>query len=675
VRENMEPDYWQAKLTITQIPCIERLRTNNKSWLGNAFGDSHVYGTTFHINDEKFRWEFFFNEDDRIEAMLNAETWKYYLMERFPGLMINTRVLPIHEQMIESSKKFFELVLPIPQFYTRINFTTKILNIFNQNQDVLMNTYILWQADDSRISGVEKTKLEENLKMDENYKIKIFIHVESRHYPIDSVLNYLKSDIQNVIGERAEIIHAPTDTWKNILSGNVFFKNFLNKITGRYYLEFRSSDCSIVPQGKMPGFVSPKIIDFNIDENFPIKKAFELSDERMYFLSPNSKYKIFLGNYMKDGAVLDRKTFIHLNDFTHHAFISGLSGFGKTSFLAQLNERVMNTGKVGVMVINLLKKIDVGLFNPDILLDKTEPQFRIPWITFNESVETSTIIDEVAEYVVASLGLKNVAVTHMANALTNEMLEKGTLPRSLKKAFEKTWEWEKKRPYHEKFQTNLLRAIENRVLRLLSQPRLEQILDAGLKPEWFTQWLGGKSIVIDLSSFTKSVKRLLVHGIFQLVHTHCPDLTLEEQYSQNVKDLKIKNMIIMDEVGDIFTKPRNQSVDDDETVTRHYLELVFERYLSSFRSRGIALILADQRPSRLFEGVYSLPSNKLLFKTDLACLQKFTLSSEDAKIINGLRRRQVFFDDGPNSRKFIFMTTKHDPFKLKRGDVLERDQR
>ena len=123
---------------------------------------------------------------------------------------------------------------------------------------------------------------------------------------------------------------------------------------------------------------------------------------------------------------------------------------------------------------------------------------------------------------------------------------------------------------------------------------------------------------------------------------------------------------MMDEIGPYFAKPRDQSVNDDETVVKHYLEVSFENYLSSFRSRGIGLIFADQRPSRLFEGVYKLPSIKILFKTDITCLQRFALNKDDVEVVSGLGKRRAFIDDGPNSRKFTFMTTDFNPFKNKR---------
>jgi len=664
VKLKMEPEFWQVRLIVTQLPSIDILKKNNHSWLGNVFGDSHVYGSSFLMKDEFFQWQFFFREESRIEAKMNAEIYMYSLTEKFPGILVDIRLLPIYNIGYDNNKEFHEIVLPLPPFYAKINLLSKFLNLFSHHHGSMVEMYVLWQADDSR-TGVEKTELEEKIIMDENYKIKIYITIDNKDYQESPILNYLKSDIKNTSGKLAETVKAPVKTWQNIISGTIFFENESTRIiTGRYYRDLRNEGCDIVPPGKMPGFVNPKIVDFTLNENIPLKKSFNLNNEKMYFLNSDKPHKILLGNYLKNGALTTKRAYLYLNDFTKHAFISGSTGIGKTSFFAQLNERIRSTGKVGVLTINVSKKIDVQLFKPDILLDETTPDFKVPWISFRkEENNKSQVIEQVAKYTVASLGLTNIAVTHMINAIEYETKGNKDPPKSLKFAFEKVLEWAKKRPYHKKFQINLLRAIENRALRILSDSRLEEIMESNSSiPEWFTQWRNGKNVVIDLSSFTTSVKRLLIHGIFQLVRIHIPDLALEKQYSNKEDNIKLRNIIMMDEIGPIFAKPHDQSVHDDETVTKHYLEVTFEEYLSSFRSRGIGLILADQRPSRLFEGVYKHPNIKFLFKTDIESLQKITLNIDDVEMISGLNKRQVFVEDGANSRKFTFRTTEFSPF-------------
>ena len=669
--EDLDPNFWSI-IEILSCPKFSDDKDNPPSWLFDPlFRDKHVYGLELKLTPE-FSMKFILMGSSSTfyqkQAFLAGIKFSDTLRARFPGIVTKVAVRSTLPYFKGKNKRFWEVNLPKRGdfYYGNIDVFQKLINFFwfnRTNRNV--TAHIFWKRDSEHKNYPPPKAIPmQYLKPDwyeehedhylKYYLLRILIDVELDDTTNLSVadlqlkgqLESLASGIQNSSGHGATLKLAKEDKWSQILNDNFFEKDH-------------------------SAFIEPKEFDFTFHEDIPLEKGFNLKSERMYFLNPNNPHNILLGTCLKNGALTTKQAYLHLNDFAQHVFISGLSGFGKTSFLAQLNKRIRDTKKVGVLTINLLKKNDIELFQPEILLDESTPGFRVPWISFSDFVEKDEVVDQVATYTVASLGLKNIAVTLMSNAITKEMLDGDSLsekkaPKSLKVAFEKALEWGEKHPYHDKFQTNLLRAIENRVLRILSDPRLEKILEAGPIPEWFTQWRNGKNVVIDLSSFKTSVKRLLIHAIFQLVRTHMPDLTLREQYSKGVNELKLRNIIMMDEIGPFFAKPRDQSVNDDETVTKHFLEVAFENYLSSFRSRGIGVILADQRPSRLFEGVYRLPSIKILFKTDIGCLQRFTLNNDDVEVISGLGRRQAYIDDGPNSRKFTFMTIEFNPFKNER---------
>ncbi|MHA1980678.1 MAG: hypothetical protein ACTSXN_06245, partial [Promethearchaeota archaeon] len=621
--EDLEPNFWTI-IEVLRCPTLSDNKKQQLSWLFDSLlNDQQVYGVELKLAPQ-FSMKFILMGSASSEiskaAFISGIKFRDNLRARFPGIETKVTVRPTLPYFKGKNKHFWEVNLPKRGdfYHGDTNIIQKLINfawLNRTNRNV--TAYIFWQRDSNHKNypSPKTTSLEPNwFEKHEQHRLKyyllrILINVELEDtinlsvadLELKGQLESLASGIQNSSGNGATLSPAKEDTWFQILTDNFF-------------------------EEEHSAFIEPKEFDFIFHEDIPLEKGFNLKNERTYFLNPNHPHNILLGTYMKNGALTKKQAYLHLNDFTKHVFISGLSGFGKTSFLAQLNERIRNTKKVGVLSINLLKKNDIELFQPDILLDESTPGFRVPWISFSDFVKNIEVVDQVATYTVASLGLKNIVVTIMNNAITKEMLDGDSLspekaPKSLKVAFKKALEWAKERPYHDKFQTNLLRAIENRAIKIFSDPRLEKIMATGPIPEWFTQWRNGKNVVIDLSSFTTSVKRLLIHAIFQLVKTHLPDLTLKEQYSNEVNDLKLRNIIMMDEIGPFFAKPRDQSVNDDETVTKHYLEVSFEDYLSSFRSRGIGLIFADQRPSRLFEGVYKLPSIKILFKTDIACLQ------------------------------------------------------
>ena len=488
--------------------------------------------------------------------------------------------------------------------------------------------------------------------MDENYKIKIFLDIDSNFInaeqdknllELKTHLEYLATDIRNVYGKRAYLKLTPPDTWSKILKGRPFYKNLLNKNTGRFYRGILEE----IPEEDIPGFINPKMIDFNIPNNMPIDKANIIPNENIDFSSFSNgvNHRILLGNIYRNGVRTERKAYLHLDDFIHHLFISGLTGVGKSRFLAfLLDEFRSKAPKVGVLIINLLKKGEEGLFDADIVLQKGDPQFRVPYFIEGEDLEQT--LEQVAGYIIASLGLKNIVVTNMENVLSQEMNENGAPPEKIKDIFIKLLKWFEDHPYHIKYQTNITRAIKNRVIRLVSSPFIEGILKLGPIPEWFKKWQQGKNVFIDLSRFSKNGKRLLTHAIFQMIRTIMPEMRTNN----------LNNVIMIDEISEILEKPQFQNYDDDDTVAKHHLEIVFSAFLTAFRSRGISLILSDVKPSRLFEAVYTLPNIKILFRTDKKCLQLFTLNSEEQEFISNQKKRRALVIDGVNARKFTIHT-------------------
>ena len=650
--KKIEVEFWHTTVEITQVPSTNEMNNEDFSWLSNPFGDSRVYGVKYFIDDENFSWQFFLRAESKKEANNDGICLLAYLMEIYPGLNGKVHTRPITDEELDKKKLIFELVFPPPSFNKKIFLLKKIINLFNFNRNHRIQVYILWQKDDSRITEIEGTELESELELDENYKIKIFLDIDSnlinseestKLLELKSYLEYLTTDIRNVYGKRAYLKQVSSNTWSKILEGRPFHKNLLNENTGRFYRRILED----IPEDAIPGFINPEIIDFNIPNTLPIEKANILPKENIGFssLSHEMNHRILLGNIYHNGVKTERKAYLHLKDFIHHLFISGLTGVGKSRFLAfLLDEFRSRAPKVGVLIINLLKKDEEGLFDADIVLQKGGSQFRIPYFIEGEDLEQT--LEQVAGYIIASLGLKNIAVTNMENALSQEMNENGSPPQKIKDIFIKLLKWFEDHPYHIKYQTNITRAIKNRVMRLVSSPFIDEILELGPIPQWFKEWQEGKNVFIDLSRFSKNGKRLLTHAIFQMIRTIMPEMRTNN----------LKNVIMIDEISEILEKPHFQNYDDDDTVSRHHLEIVFSAFLTAFRSRGISLILADVKPSRLFEAVYTLPNIKILFRTDKKCLQQFTLNSEEQEFISNQKGRRAFVIDGVNARKFTFHT-------------------
>lgn len=119
---------------------------------------------------------------------------------------------------------------------------------------------------------------------------------------------------------------------------------------------------------------------------------------------------------------------------------------------------------------------------------------------------------------------------------------------------------------------------------------------------------------------------------------------------------KLKNIIMLDEIGEIAKKPATKFSNDDEFISQYFLEEVLSDFLESFRSRGISIILTAQKPSKLFESVYSLPSILILFTTAHSCSKLFTNDIEEQDNLAMLGERKAIVIDGANGRKFAIYT-------------------
>ena len=648
-----------AEIEINQIPDMDENNLNNNSWLCDPFGDGRVYGVKFEMNEEKFKWKFFFNEQTEDEAFQTGQCFLAYLKEIYPGLngTISLRPLSTPATLNKSRKVFLELQLPPPP-YTKeqIPLIQKIVNLYKNNAKHDIEIYILWQEAKSDMSliGTLETQTQRKFNINFNYYLKIFIAAEPFTTPnlkrklqlaeLSGNVQYLTTEIKNLYGQNAVLKEAPLTTGEVIFEMKPGFTNpipieraVINKDTGNYIRE-------------------KKAIDFGIPPDTPITIADIIHKPKLRFspLPEDKSPRILIGHAYLDNVLSNKKAYLGLSDLVHHMMICGLSGVGKSRFLGHLNKQIsIIAPRVGILVINLLKKDEEDLFEFDYYLKYGNDPFVTPYC-FEEALkqeeEREKFFEILAQLLVSSVGLKNVVATNMENVLIAYYKKHNTLPRSLMELFTLLYKWFKDHPYHVKFQTNIMRAIRNRVVKLLSSPTLDKMTRLShVIPMWLEEWKNGKNVFIDLSNCKLSTKRLLVNLIFQMIRIYMPE----------VKGDNLKNVIIIDEVSEILALPKTINADDDEYVTKFHLENVFCHFLTAFRSRGVALVLADQKPSRLFESVYSLPSVKILFRLSHSCSPIFTNSPVEQDAFALLPDREAIIIDGVNAKKYAFKTIDH----------------
>ena len=670
---NVEPDCWHSVVNITQVPNMEGTDESKVSWLCDPLGggeekENIVYCTKFTLDKGYFSWKFYLKEETRKEAYESGFCFLNYLQELYPGLDGTVKVKPIYLQQIRNNGKFYELILPEPAF-PKINLIKKIINIFYNIENYRVKIYAFWQRSDDIVSGISDTTLERDYRREQDpFKIKILINsVPSLKNPenkdvveakFKGLLRSLTSGISNIKFEGAKIKERPFLTLESVLNFLVFFKNRDKLNTGRYYRNIKEE----IGEDKLPGFVNAEVINFTIPKGFPLPQAKKLFRENIGF-SSSEKDGILLGNWIHNGVKKNKPIYLKFDDLLHHVFVSGLSGAGKSSYFYHIKKEFTEKAPhIGMLIINLKKKGEKQYYNADINLEYKD--LEVPYAFYKKEEDISDTIESFIPLLVASLGFAPFVEHAFVNSTMAYFNEHNQLPIELQDLFNPLKAWfEHKVKYDPEVKKRTISAIENRVIRLLNSPVLEKIVRLRKElPKWFTEWKNGKDVFIDLTGCKSTIKkRLIMLLIFQMISKFTPELN--ELDSDKKKYGNLQHVIMLDEIGEFLSVASSPIYSDDEHLARHYVNEKFENFLGVFRSRGVSLMYIDNKPSRLYESVYSLPSIKIVFRTAHSCNHLFTKIIEEQEFLKGLEHRRAIVIDGVNGYKYEIFTPDFDCLK------------
>ncbi|MFW9822149.1 MAG: hypothetical protein ACFFE4_04400 [Candidatus Thorarchaeota archaeon] len=651
-----EPKFWQARIKVTQIPPIseEQLIFNpethdstniDKSWLFDPFLDRTVYGLEIIIN-QYFEWVFFLYANSKNEALIKGNSYILSLEEHFPGLTGTVEALGVTPALLKQNSLIYELKLPprpynVHEKWTIIN---KIIQIFKKNEDNNIQFYIIWQRDDS----INRMKLSEN-SIFEVYKLKIFIRIpkdnELGRPELLGQLNYLLMGIRNLKGERACIRRTALNTYENILNSNVFWVNKTDIHTNYYYHDI-SHD---IPEEKFPSFISPARVDFSFIKELPLLKANRLPYENVNYGQNWAENKgISLGSIVSSGVPTNITKLLPVSHFAHSVFIAGQTGKGKTYYLGHICKEFYEKFKdIGVLILNFAKGRQEGFYESDEILKYGSSQFHLDYFYEGDYFDRS--LQETASYLVASLGLSNPCDKILYSVMKAFLKVDATLPKSLKTLFEGLRKWFIKYPYHKKFQTGILRALQNRVINQVSDPLMDktlQLTSSSLLPSWFQKWRDGKTIYIDLCMCNIWDKRLITSAIFQMVKVLTPDIEAG----------RLQNIIVIDEAYRILGKPDATNPKTDEFISKEQLEIIFSNLIREFRSKGLSFFLVDNHPQNLFSSATALPNLKILFGLDHLDLNIFTRNPKIQDYLVLQQNRNALIMNGNNEEFFVVKT-------------------
>ena len=615
----METKFWQTRVKITQIPTIlEKQRffsQSNKdnveidmSWLFDPFLDHTIYGLELTLN-KTFSFTFFMRAETESKALKRGHSFLMSLEERFPGLAGEISALPVNLHTLKQAFLLYELILPRVPLLNRDRFQIiqKLIQLFKVRELHIFQFFLFWQKDDSNnIRAFGK------VSAFESYKLKIFVRVikdnkieynELQTAQLEGKLEYLTLGIKNITGDRARIKKVLRSTWMNIKCSNVFWINNKNLPTGPCYRDIYER----LPEERRPAFVTPDQVDFTFSSDLPLQKSFTPPLENISYssINENEKNSISLGPVLVKGVETKIIKCIPTSHFAQSVFIGGRTGEGKTSFLGHIcNQFYKNAPDIGVLILNLGKNEQEKFYLTDEVLEYGSSNLHLSYFYEGEHLDKS--LQETATYLVGSLGLSSPSDKIMYNVMNAFIKVNGRLPLSLKILFDGLKKYFIAHPYHKKFQTYILRALQVRIPSLLSDPILRRTLKlspGNSIPKWFHDWKAGKTIFINLGICNINIKRLLANAIFQMVKTLTPD----------VEAGKLQNIIVVDEASNILEEIVTKNYWQDDAISRDQLELIFNNLIKEFRSKGLSFFIADNTANRLFSCAVSLPRLKILF--------------------------------------------------------------
>jgi len=641
----MEVKFCRTIVEITQIPDMEKIDFSDISWLGNLFNDLSIYGTKFSISPDTFSWKFYMNSKTKETARRLGIGLLSYLKEIYKGLDGTDKVKFIGTTHLQKNRPhLYELILPDPPYVNnQIPLIQKIINLTQFNIEQKINVWVFWQFKDTESKSVMRDDTGSISRYEYYHNLRIFIEVKPAIYQdiekkkqtaeLLGYLDYLTTNIQSKDGLKA--IWRETDIpSEKLMTMAELFNRAICVETSIFDADTKSFSESIRP------------IEFNIPSNMPLDKAINVRNENLSFSKNNKDKDILIGYLYLNGVRTKKEKYLPVNQFVHNMLTSGKLGSGKTYYNAHIwKEFKTKRPDIGGLHINYLKRNQEIFYDADIYLDIYSPEFQVQYYFEGDYPKQSLL--ETAYYLTASQGLGDEAALNLYDLMKDIIEKEEELPRNLEDLFKRLLVWIEEGSYSLKFQKDITRMIKIRILEILSDPNMNRILKLTNEiPKWIVEWSHGKKIYLDLSMGNKHEQRLLTFAIFQMMLTITPKVEAD----------RIQSFIQIDEAFRILSMPRNSNPNNYDFIALEHLEDVFEYLVKSFRSKGIAIILSDSTPSRLFEYIISLFSIKVILRTGFPNYSLFTnnLEEQDQLVLQPNRKALVI--NGMNGEKYAIYT-------------------
>lgn len=638
---------YQSRINITQtLPYVKNElildpeakfnQLMNSSWLYDPFGDGTTYGVEFKIN-ENFSWDFFLCARSVIKAKELGYALLMSLQEKFKGLDGIVKTFPLYLEYLEIKRPLYEIKIPNnPPL--KLHFFRKILNYYKTpRRKIDLNMHILWKRDD----------LLRPVKID-RYMLKVYVSLKSRKdYSVvienlkplyRAVLKYLISDMSIPPHIKVDFELLSPNKWKDILICDVFPSRS----------NFKIASYSSVPIEYLPNYIKPEKIDFTIPYDLPLPKPPILANRNL-INSPilkNDSHYIILGSKLIDGTLSNEKATIEIDCLKTHLNIFGKSGTGKSSLIKIIiKELNIKRPDVGILIINLVKP-DLEADLPMVNAYKfPSERFTVPYIITGNRVKKS--ISGNSSVLAACLGLKYVGPVIISETLQRCYSDFGEFPSQITEFFNCVENNIRAKPYDPDTQKTILVAFRRRIDELFTNNELEKTLRFHREiPEWFLRWRKGDKILIDLTDCDDKEQHLLTMLIFQMIETLTPF-----DHSN-----KLRHLITIDEAHRVIGKSRDNDPESAEFIMKNRFNAIFSKTIEECRSKGLGLLIAEQKPYLLLDSAIDSAAIKILFSLGYPSNEIFTGNVKEREMLLNLPPRYALVINGTNSERYLSRT-------------------
>lgn len=606
---------------------------SDTSWLFDPFGNKSTYGVEFKIG-EGFSWDFylFTRSIDKAEELGYALLMS--LRERFKGLDGKVSTDPIYSKYLELERPLYEIVIPSSPI-EKIHFLRKLINYYKSpDRELDLNMFILWKKDDLNVMAPIH-----------RYMIKFFISLypnKERYMDIQRVRSLYKAILQYLISDMSIPPHiqssfklVPPTRWKEVLTCKIFPTKAQYGI-GRY---------SSMPRELLPHYIEPTKIDFTIPQDIPLKIPPILNsrnlDTSSNLLDP-ANY-LFFGKKLIDGVLSNEKAILEIDWLNTHLNIFGKSGNGKSTLIKLLiNELNLKRPDVGVLIINLVKPNLEHQYSMAKLYKFPCENFKVPYILVSSRVKKA--ISGSSNVLAACLGLKYVGPILISETFQRCYSEFEDFPLNITEFFKCVESNLKAKPYDPDTQKTILVAFIRRIEELFSNHELKNTLQFNREiPEWFLQWRKGDTIIIDLTECDNKEQHLLTMLIFQMIETLTPFNRLNE----------FKHLITIDEAHRVIGKAKDNDPESVEFIMKNRINALFSNTIEECRSKGLGILIAEQKPHLLLDSAIDSAAIKILFGLGYPSNELFTGDLEDRETLLNLKSRYALMINGRSSERYL----------------------